>query len=52
MTASQNLTDACDPMAGTLATPRPFSMSPGMALAAARARAEQTPMSSLAGIRE
>ncbi|WP_116521021.1 hypothetical protein [Achromobacter insuavis] len=37
---------------GTLAAPRPFSMSPAMALAAARARAEQEPMRSLAGIRE
>lgn len=37
---------------GTQVAARPFSMSAAMALAAARARAEQTPLRSLAGIRE
>ncbi|CAB3846476.1 hypothetical protein LMG3482_01896 [Achromobacter deleyi] len=37
---------------GTQVAARPFSMSPAMALAAARARAEQEPLRSLAGIRE
>lgn len=37
---------------GTHVAARPFSMSAAMALAAARARAEQTPLRSLAGIRE
>ncbi|WPQ34363.1 hypothetical protein [Achromobacter xylosoxidans] len=37
---------------GTQVAARPFSMLAAMALAAARARAEQTPLRSLAGIRE
>lgn len=37
---------------GTQVAARPFSMSAAMALAATRARAEQTPLRSLAGIRE